>query len=356
MNRVWKFFSTLSLAVCAFTPAHAVVSELASNACQSKTLATIADVTTSAGANYQVKTHYRTPKEMATTFIDGDESEMVIEGPTTWMRTGDDEQLADDRTKRFIVGHQFHALAYFFDDLVTDAVSIDAVSFQGDMVSARKGSAPFGGEITFFQHNNGKAAGLILNLPGETLITVRYFDWRVAEGGDAIPYGLTIDHDGVRYTYGYQSVFMSQGDAISFHDAFRAPGIDEVQIHRLHRALLAAHCRGDAALMGALTAPNAVIANRGGVASVSQAEIETRFQSVFSRVDYASYTDLADPKIDVAESGDLGWAIVNVEAKGALLKTEEAFSDIWAWALLARKIDGVWLNAGNASNRRTETD
>ena len=42
--------------------------------------------------------------------------------------------------------------------------------------------------------------------------------------------------------------------------------------------------------------------------------------------------------IEVAESADIGWAI------------GEAFDGQWAWIILVRKIDGVWRNAGNASN------
>ncbi len=52
---------------------------------------------------------------------------------------------------------------------------------------------------------------------------------------------------------------------------------------------------------------------------------------------YTGYHDLTEPMIEVAENGDIGWAI------------GKAFDDQWAWIMLVPKIDGVWINAGNAS-------
>jgi hypothetical protein len=116
--------------------------------------------------------------------------------------------------------------------------------------------------------------------------------------------------------------------------------------------LLAAHCLGDAEMMANLSLPETVIANRGVVSRVTRETTSTRFKGAFERFDYTAYTDILPPAITVSESGDLGWAAVNVIAKGTDRVSGEPFEDQWAWIMMMQKIDGRWLHAGNASNRK----
>jgi ketosteroid isomerase-like protein len=327
---------------------------LANNACETPFLSAVADVTTSYGSAYKVETYYRTPQEAAAHFINDNPTLLAVEGPLVWSRGADTEVLAGDAERGFVIGHQFHALALYFDDIAANVRAVDGIAFNGRTYKGRLGDHPGGGALTLVEGEGGRAAGLIMAPAGESEILVVYDDWRALASGQTVPFAVTITHEGNVFNYRYTDISFGVGDAVSFHTAYPAPAIDAVQIHRLHRALLAAHCRGDAAMMAALTAPENVIANRGEIFHVTPEETQARFTSVFSRVDYRTYTDLAPPEIMVAQSGDLGWAVVNVRAEGEAAETGEAFSDQWAWALLARKIDGVWLNAGNASNRKEQ--
>ena len=74
------------------------------------------------------------------------------------------------------------------------------------------------------------------------------------------------------------------------------------------------------------------------------------FEKVFERLDYSGYEDLQVPR--VAVSGELGWAVVNVRATGTVRGANDTFDDQWAWVMLARKVDGEWVHAGNAANRQ----
>ena len=57
------------------------------------------------------------------------------------------------------------------------------------------------------------------------------------------------------------------------------------------------------------------------------------------------------PKIDLSEDAKLGWIGVSVLAEGSEIETGASFSQQWAWIMMVKKIDDVWLHAGNASNR-----
>lgn len=326
----------------------------ADNACATPTISTSADVTTSKGAAYKVDSYYRNPMEIAVRFASDETSLLVIEGPLAWTQTGDDLTAADDEGRRFITGHQFHALGLLFDDVIANAQPVRNVEFNGARHDGRSGAYPDGGTATLLEDENNRPLGLILDLPDTSEITVSYGDWRQTEEDRSVPFSATVTHEGVVYTYQYTDFSFGTGDAVAFHQAYPAPDIDAAHIYRLHRALLAAHCRGDAEMMASLTAPEAFMANRGDITSVSPDDMKARFSSVFSRVNYRAYTDLKSPQIEVAESGDLGWALVSVQAEGEVIDTGEPFSDQWAWALLAKKLDGVWLNAGNASNVKPE--
>ncbi|MEO1137031.1 MAG: nuclear transport factor 2 family protein, partial [Pseudomonadota bacterium] len=297
---------------------------------------------------------YRDGLETVVRFVSDETRFLAIEGPVAWIRSGDQVSLASAVDRRFVTGHQFHALAFHFNDIIANAQAVKAVVLDDAAYDGQRGDFPDGGTATLLEDETGKAIGLILALPDTTEITVSYGDWRRMADGVLVPFSTKVTHEGVVYDYQYTDVSFAAGDAVSFHEAYPAPAIDAVQVHRLHRSLLAAHCRGDAQMMAQLTAPEALIANRGEVAVTSPDDMKTRFASVFSRVDYRAYLDLEQPAIEVAESGDIGWAVVKVRAEGEVIETGDAFSDQWAWALLAKKVDGVWLHAGNASNLKPE--
>ncbi|MEO1242442.1 MAG: nuclear transport factor 2 family protein [Pseudomonadota bacterium] len=327
------------------------VSAFANNACLSPSVTTAADVTTLYGAEYEVRTTYRSVNETAAQFIRETPTTIAAEGPLVWTRGETDESIAGDRERRFAIGHQYHAMLLYFDDMMENVERDTKIPFGEEVRSGRTGLYPAGGEVSLIDGEApDRPAGLIMKLPDESPITIKLADWRAASSGYRLPYRIVINHEDNIFTYAYSMIDIDEMDAIDFQDRYGAPDLDDVHIHRLHRALLAAHCRGDAALMAQLSAPAAVIANRGNVVEVSQDETRGRFETTFERVEYSAYHDLANPIIRVAGSGDLGWAIVNVRAEGQAKKSGEEFSQQWAWAMLAEKRDGVWVHAGNASN------
>jgi hypothetical protein len=103
--------------------------------------------------------------------------------------------------------------------------------------------------------------------------------------------------------------------------------------------------------MANLSAPLVLTANRGELRQVPNDTIRDRFAAVFQTVDYTEYHDIVLPVIDLSADSGLGWIGVNVHANGSEIKTGASFSDQWAWIMMVKKIDNVWLHAGNASNR-----
>lgn len=327
------------------------VSAFANNACLSPSVTTVADVTTSYGAEYEVRTTYRSVNETAAQFIRETPTTIAVEGPLVWTRGETGESIAGDRERRFAIGHQYHAMLLHFDDMMENVERETEIPFGEEVRSGRTGLYPAGGEVSLIDGEApDRPAGLIMKLPDESPITITFTDWRAPSADRALPYKIVINHDDNIFTYAYSTIDIDEMDAIDFQARYDAPDLDGVHIHRLHRALLTAHCRGDAALMAQLSAPAAIIANRGNVVEVSQDETRGRFETTFKRIEYSAYHDLANPIIRVADSGDLGWAIVNVRAEGQAKKSGEEFSQQWAWAMLAEKRDGVWVHAGNASN------
>lgn len=161
---------------------------------------------------------------------------------------------------------------------------------------------------------------------------------------------MRIDDGSQTFDYRFTNVEVGKRTPLWFFEAVAAPAIDEVQIWRLHRQLLAAHCLGDAELVADLSASESVIASRGELFAETRANIRKQFAALFGRLDYTAYHDLVPPVIEVAESGDVGWIAVNAGAVGHSLDTGEPFDDRWAWVMMVRKRHNRWLHAGNTSN------
>lgn len=326
---------------------------IASDACTTGAIHTEASVSVSNGNTYKTNTAYQT-RNTAMIHFDGEDNRTIaVEGPFAWSSDKHGETIADDFMRSFALGHQFHAFVLHFDEIVNDVTPVNDISFEGQEHLGFAGNLPFGGEIFLIGANKQKPDGFVFKFPDTPNIDVRLLDWR-NQKGQKIPFHIRIDDQSDIYDYRYSKVEIAEYTPLWFMSEVPAPAIDKVQIYRLHRKLLAAHCMGDADQMAALTAPETLIAGGGDLFQSSDQETRTRFTSVFNRVVYSHYTDLIDPEIEVAASGDIAWAGVNVRAEGAEMKSGSPFDVQWAWVMLARKIEGVWLNAGNASNSKEE--
>lgn len=328
-------------------------SAVASDACSPRAIKTAADVAVSNGSTYQTRSMFHTKNAAAIEFIDDGSQVIAVEGPYAWTRGADGDALAGASRRSFALGHQFHAFVLYFDEIADNIRPVTDIAFQGETKTGRSGDLPFGGSVIMIDGARDRPTGLRFELPDTPVIDITFHDWRNQKELD-LPYHVRIDDGEDVYDYRYTEIDVSEKDLLWFFESLAAPVIDEVQIHRLHRKLLAAHCLGDAGLMAELTAPDITVASRGDLIRSSDEETQERFKSVFERLDYTAYHDLADPIIDVAENGDIGWAGVKVRAVGAEKTSGAPFDDQWAWIMLAEKIDGVWRNAGNASNRKQD--
>ena len=325
----------------------------ATDACTTNAIHTIADVSVSDGTTYKTETAFHTGNNAMIHFTREDESTIAVEGPVAWSRDKNGETIADDFMRSFVLGHQFHAFILHFSEIATNISNVTSVTFNREDRLGFSGDLPFGGKVVLVGSNQQKPDGFVFKFDDTPPINISLLDWRKNKSRE-LPYHIQINDQERVFDYHYTKVEIAERTPLWFMNEVTAPDIDTVQLYRLHRKLLAAHCMGDADLMASLTAPETLVASRGDLFQSSDQETRSRFNSVFNRVVYSHYTDLSDPEIEVAASGDIGWVGVNVRAEGAEVKSGDPFDDQWAWVMLARKIDGVWRTAGNASNSKEE--
>lgn len=322
-----------------------------SDACSLQAVYAFADVTVSDGKTYSVETFYRSPLRAATRLVRENGSLHVVEGPLAWVQSGEDAVLAGADQRGFAQGHQFHALLMYFPAFARDPERVAGIDFNGGQHTALRGTADTGSVLYLIDGDApDRPAGVRIDI-GNMKIEIVAQDWRDV-GGRTLPFALTIDDGSRQFEYRYRRVDFTDKPLMWFYENVPAPALDEVQILRLHRQLLAAHCLGDAALMERLSASSVTIVSGGAVTETNPEGVETAFRGTFKRRAYSSYTDTKPPQVTVSSAGDVGWATIQVNAKGELAETGEAFDENWAWVMLAKKVDGVWCMAGNASNVR----
>jgi ketosteroid isomerase-like protein len=323
----------------------------ASDACAARAIRTLATVEVSDGSAFTTETFFRSADQAVIRHRDETLQTVAVEGPLAWISRGDKARLGDDALKRFAMGHQYHALLLHFDELVEGVRPRPDLNFGGVERPARGGGFPHGGTVYEVAGDDpSRPLGMRFELPETPPIEVRFGDWR-AVGGHSLPYLVQVDDSSLRFDYRYEEIELDDRPPGWLQEEVTAPDLDALRIYRLHREILAAHCAGDAGRIATRTAPEIVVASNGELHhSTSDATLQ-RFTSTFQRLDYQTYVDLVEPALTVAESGDLGWIAVQVRAGGTVADTGEPFDSQWAWIMLTRKIDGVWMNAGNAANR-----
>jgi len=321
-----------------------------SDACSARAIIAAADVEVSDGSTFRIESFFHSRDASAIRHIREDEQLIVVEGPQSWVQLDNKPELGSDFHKVFALGHQFHAFLLHFDETVTDIRHSDEVLFGNEMRQATSGDYPFGGVVHLIEgDSDARPAGLLFEFPDTDAISVSFGDWRDIDGAD-LPYQVLID-DGERvFDYRYSEIDITSRSPLWFFDAVKTPGIDQVDIYRLHRKLLAAHCLGDAELMSALSTTEMIVAGRGELQRFTNDAMRERFTGLFQSVDYSEYHDLVMPVIRVSTASDLGWIGVNVRAVGTDKDTGASFDDQWAWVMMVEKIDDVWVHSGNASN------
>lgn len=323
----------------------------ADDACDASAIYSLADVTVSDGTSYQVEGFYKSRTRAAARFIREGGSLHVLEGPNVWVRTADGTQTAGDFQRDFTLGHHFHAFLMRFGELVDGTEPATAIEFADGLHTGMKGTRDTGGDVYLIEGDvPDQPLGLRYDV-GDLKIEITASDWREM-GAESVPFALSID-DGERvFEYRYQTVDLGDQPLTWFYENVPSPDIPIVDVERLHRKTLIAHCLGDADMLAALTAPTATIANRGSVVETNPAEMATRFKRVFERRKYSAYIDTAQPTVSADNS--VGWVAVQVNAQGHNPANGQRFDEHWAWVMMAEKSDGKWLMAGNASNLRPQ--
>ena len=322
-----------------------------SDACSTRAITAAVDVKVSDGSSFKVETYFHSRDMAAIRHIREPQQIIVVEGPQSWTQVGDQSDPGTEFHKLFALGHQFHAFVLHFEDVASDVRQTDGILFNNETREALSGDYPYGGVVHLIQGDDkNRPAGLLFEFSEDTVISVKFADWRDT-GEVSLPYHLQVD-DGERiFDYHYSEISVAPRSPLWFFDTVRAPPIDNVQVHRLHRMLLAAHCLGDADMMANLSTPQVLTANRGEIQHVENDAMRVRFSALFRALDYTEYHDIVSPSIDLSADGSLGWIGAKVQAKGSEIESGNAFSQQWAWVMMVKKVDNVWLHAGNASNR-----
>lgn len=321
------------------------------DACSTKSLITVANVTTSYDTAYQVKTWFSNASQAATHFNNNGGTMHGVEGATAWARSSEKPaQIGNAFNHNFALGHHFHAFLLQFEDVVSE-IEPTEITFSNARHSAQKGVMATGAAVYLVEGEApDQPAGLRFEF-GELVVDVTTSAWR-KQNGTMIPYQLTIDDGTNQFYYNFESVDTSPKPMNWFQNTVTAPELDEVELLRLHRNLLAAHCLGDADMMAELTASPATIISGGTVSDVLREDVQKVFTNTFARRQYTGYRETKKPQVTVSASGDIGWVNVQVNASGILTEDNSSFSEDWAWTITAKKIDGHWVMAGNTANRR----
>lgn len=339
----------LKLALIVFLATHAGFAR-ASDACSNRAIVTSADVTVSDGSAFKTQSFFHSKNEAAIRHIRDSDQMVAIEGPLSWVSANGRSQLGTGFHKLFALGHQYHAFLLHFDEITDNLRETERLVFGGNAHRALSGDYPYGGTVHLVKSiDSSRPAGLLFEFPESTVIRVTFSDWRKA-GTTELPFRAEIDDGERTFDYRYSTIETSSGSPLWFHETVSAPALDQIQVYRLHRKLLAAHCLGDAELLTKLSAEQIVSASNGELVRASNDSMRERFTALFERLDYSEYHDIEMPIIEIAESSDLGWIGVNVRAVGSNKETGDPFDNKWAWLMIVRKVDGTWLHAGNASN------
>ena len=320
----------------------------ASDACAQAAVYSKAAVTVSDGQDFMVETWFGDTSHAAVRHHRDSVQTMAVEGPFSWAENGEKSQLGEEFWKAFALGHQYHALFVSFEELLGPVDQDQSVTFDGKEMTAIGADYPFGGRI-YRVGEADRPAGILMQLPDSPPIESRFGDWREQEGR-WLPFTILIDDGQATFDYRYETVSIGEDSATWYLDQVAQPALDEIALYRMHRRLLAAHCDGDANIIADLSLDEVTMSNRGELSRATREETRERFESVFAQVDYRRYVDLVPPRITVSEAGDIGWIAVQVQSAGVVVDSAEPFDYQWSWVMFARKENGQWRHAGNASN------
>lgn len=218
-------------------------SSRAAETCTVRAIITAADVSVSEGADFKIETYFQSVDAAAIQFLDEPGQLVIVEGPYSWLRAGDDEQLGDDNLKAFALGHQFHALWLYFDEAVTNSRQSDGIFFGEGVHQAISGDYIYGGTLHLLASDRAdRPLGILLDLPEAMPISAQFFDWR-ENGETALPYHVQIDDGQSRFDYHFTRVDLTQREPLWFSEVTGTPDIDEIITYRAQANQFLASCQ-----------------------------------------------------------------------------------------------------------------
>lgn len=214
----------------------------ASQGCSSRAIRTAADVTVSDGSSYQTESYFHDIDMAAIRFVDENEQVIAVEGPWSWMSQNGDAQLGSDFHKLFVLGHQYHALLRYFDDLSLNSRKTQRLEFNGGTHRGITRNYPYGGTIHLIDGNDpARPSGLLFEFPDTPRIESRFSDWRDSHGV-TVPYQIEVDDGNLVFIYRYTDIDLTPQSPEWFFDTVKAPELGEIEVYREQRKQATSNC------------------------------------------------------------------------------------------------------------------
>lgn len=218
----------------------------ASDGCSSRAIFTAADVQVSDGTSFATESFFHSAEASAIRHLREDSQIVAVEGPVAWVSRGDKARVGGDQFKSFALGHQFHAMLLHFEELASGVADQSDIRFDGTFHSGKGGDFKYGGKIFLVQGTDDPyPLGFVFELPEQAPMEISLSEWRNQDGTD-LPFHIQIDDGSRVFEYAYTRVDLAERSPDWFVEAVGTPDIDELQIYRQHRRLLATHCEGNA--------------------------------------------------------------------------------------------------------------
>ncbi len=128
---------------------------------------------------------------------------------------------------------------------------------------------------------------------------------------------------------------------------------DRATLLELHSKVMRAHLQSNVGILLEDEATDYLLVSRGEISHPTLEERRAKLGPYLERTTFEAYVDLTPPVVTISSDATLGWAAVQVEAKG-VQKNDTGGTDplhfVCAWIELYEKRDGRWLRVGNVSN------
>jgi hypothetical protein len=218
----------------------------ASDACSNRAIVAFADVDVSDGSSFRIESYFQSARSAAIKHFQEDTQVIAVEGPLAWISRGDQSQVGGDPLAGFALGHQFHAMLLYFDEIATDITDVTDISFNGKVSEGMGGSFLYGGKIYMVKAaGNQHPDGMVMLLPEQASMEISFSEWTTQEE-TPLPLRVLINDGKLMFDYRYTRIDLTERPPNWFPDTITAPDIDEVQSYRLQQSLLAARCEGNA--------------------------------------------------------------------------------------------------------------